>query len=41
MRLEPVLCSKRSHRNEKPALSDEEQSPLSTLEKAHVYKDPV
>ena len=29
MRLEPVLCNKRSHRNEQPAHRNEEQPPLA------------
>ena len=32
--LEPMLCNKRSHDNEKPAHHNEEQPPLPQLEKA-------
>ena len=42
-RLEPLLCNKRSHRNEKPAHRDEEQPPLAaTREKpTRSNEDPM
>ena len=37
--LEPVLCNKRSHRNEKPAHSNKEQPPLAATRESPMHSN--
>ena len=40
-RLEPMLCNKRSHRNEKPTLHDKEQPLLTARKPVHSNDNPA